>query len=127
MEDESMPFLLEVFITAPFKLGDVLARVELDDGNRIFVILRDGIFKGKVPIRPLKITLTPDPAPKGQPPPRLPAENTAGSPGGLPVDVHTLLKKDVKYLRAAFLRYNSVGIPHTTTSEFPVLQRVNDL
>jgi hypothetical protein len=83
---------LEVSVTAPFAIGDVVARVHLTDGNHVLVVLRDGYFSGHLPATPLRLTLTTDPAPAGEAPLRPPSDEAASRPEGRLVDVHTLFE-----------------------------------
>lgn len=53
-----MSELLQVCLLAPFPVEDVAARVELEGGKSVFVLLKDGCFTGELPAKPRKIVLT---------------------------------------------------------------------
>jgi len=60
--------MLDITITAPFAVGDLVARVDLPGGASERIILRSGRFRGPVAGTPLRVTLTTEPAPAGETP-----------------------------------------------------------
>lgn len=82
-----MDTLLDITITAPFTVGDLIARVDLVGGGAERVVLRDGRFKGPMGDVPLRVTLTAEPAPGGEAPLAPARIDQPGAPAGLLVDV----------------------------------------
>lgn len=83
----SLEAAFEITVTAPFPVGDLVARVELASGDTVSVVLRDGHFSGTVGGSPVRVALTDGPAPEGEAPLALPAHDRAGAPEGALVDV----------------------------------------
>lgn len=82
-----METILDITLTAPFAVGDLVARVELAGGGAEQVVLRDGRFQGPVGGTPLRFTLTTEPAPAGEAPLAPATMDRPGEPAGVPVDV----------------------------------------
>jgi hypothetical protein len=83
---------LDVSITAPFHLGDVVARVDMAGGESARVVLRSGRFQGDLPGKPVRIALTTDPAPEGEAPLRPPSPDEPGDPRGAITSVEELFE-----------------------------------
>lgn len=53
----TMPFHVDINISAPFAIGDLVARLHLEAGNSRDVVLRQGRFMGTVPFAPTGLHL----------------------------------------------------------------------
>lgn len=60
-----MPHRTHLEITAPFRIGDIVAEVDLQGGGKTDVILREGLFEGDLPARAERLRLTLRDAPDG--------------------------------------------------------------
>lgn len=78
--------MLDITLTAPFALGDIVARVDLAGGASERIVLRGGRFSGAVSGDPLRVTLTTEPAPPGEAPLAPTTVKLPGTPEGLVVD-----------------------------------------
>jgi hypothetical protein len=78
---------LDLTITAPFAVGDLVARVHLASGASAPIVLRDGHFRGEVGGVPVRVVLTGEPPPEGDAPLAAASLDRPGAPGGTPVDV----------------------------------------
>jgi hypothetical protein len=88
-----MDFVLDVALSAPFALGDVVAVVTLERQAQATVVLREGRFQGRLPARPERIRLTDLAAPAGEAALAVASSTAAGvsaAPGGILLDVHDL-------------------------------------
>lgn len=89
----TMPFHVDINISAPFAIGDLVARLHLEAGNSRDVVLRQGRFMGTVPLRPHRITLTTSHPPPDEAPLTMSDMNKSGEANGEPVNVHSLFGK----------------------------------
>jgi hypothetical protein len=87
--------MLEITVTAPFPVGDLVARVDLDDGGAAQVVLRDGHFHGPVGGPPVRVTLTTAPAPTGEAPLASPVLDQPGAPAGTPVELRAAFEEGI--------------------------------
>jgi hypothetical protein len=86
---------LDISITAPFHLGDVVARVDMEGGESARVVLRSGRFQGQVPGKPVRIALTTEAAPEGEAPLSPPLPDEPGDPKGTITSVEELFEHGV--------------------------------
>jgi hypothetical protein len=82
-----MAHRLDVSLTAPFSIDDVVAVVTLETGTETSVVLRGGQISQDFPARAVKIRLTTEPPPPGEAPLALALPEKTGVPRGTPVDV----------------------------------------
>ena len=61
-----MTLHVDLAITSTLALGDLLAELTLDNGERQRVVLREGRFVGELPARPVRLRLSAAPAPTGK-------------------------------------------------------------
>lgn len=80
---------LDITITAPFAIGDIVARVDLAGGGSTRVVLRDGRFRGQVSGQAVRVvlTLTDEPLPEGEAPLATATSDRPGAPAGAAFDV----------------------------------------
>jgi hypothetical protein len=83
---------LDVSLTAPVGIDDVVAVVTLESGETAKVVLRGGRLAREFSVRPTSIRLTTDPAPPGEGPLGLASPDVPGSPDGIAVDVMELFE-----------------------------------
>jgi hypothetical protein len=81
---------LDISITAPFDIGDVMAQVVLEQSAPIKVVLRGGRFNAPQLSRPLRMSLILDPAPANVEPLRTSSPATPGVPAGKTVGIDQL-------------------------------------
>jgi hypothetical protein len=78
--------MLDITLTAPFAIGDIVARVDLVGGASERIVLRGGRFRGAVAGAPLRVSLTTESAPPGEAPLAPTTSDRPGMPEGLLVD-----------------------------------------
>jgi hypothetical protein len=61
-----MTHAISIRLTAPFDIGDVVARVRFDDGSEEAVVLRGGTIERRFEKCPLRFVLSDEPAPQGE-------------------------------------------------------------
>ncbi len=74
-----MTLHVDLAITSTLALGDLLAELTLENGERRRVVLREGRFVGELPARPVRLRLSAAPAPTGEAALRTASEDEEGS------------------------------------------------
>lgn len=91
-----MAHRLDVALTAPFGLDDIVAVVTLETGTTARVVLRGGRLGQDLPARPVRMQLTTEPPPPGEAPLSLAPLDRIGAPDGTPIDVLELFDVGVE-------------------------------
>src|SRR5262245_56896867 len=86
-------FPIDINISAPVKVGDLVARLVFENGTDQRVVLRDGKFSGSVPSRVTHVHLVTDPPPEEQGPLQLGSTDDQGRPDGQLVDLDIMFEQ----------------------------------